>query len=223
MADKKAAPSMFEGKKHFDHTLMMLLVLLLISYLVASWGENQFLSRFGGDKNLFDFNFDWLRTFWSYWQKVAVGLTGLGALLWGYSYFKLGAIKAAEELIFGAGAAIAALTKDDQKSESRVNERWEEVLRLMNSTSPSDWRQAIIEADIMLEELLRANQYHGDTVGDMLKSVEPSDMLTLDNAWEAHKVRNRIAHSGSAFELNERETKRVISLFESVFKEYEII
>jgi hypothetical protein len=60
-------------------------------------------------------------------------------------------------------------------------------------------------------------------VAEKLKSVDSSDMLTLDAAWEAHKVRNRIAHSGSDFELNEREAKRVIMLFESVFREFGMI
>ena len=75
----------------------------------------------------------------------------------------------------------------------------------------------------MLDELLRAQGYHGDSVGEMLKGVEKSDMLTLDNAWDAHKVRNQIAHAGSDYLLNERDAKRIITLFESVFKEFKII
>lgn len=103
------------------------------------------------------------------------------------------------------------------------NEKWKIVEKHINSENPSDWRLAIIEADIMLEDLLKANGYDGNGVGEMLKQVEASDMLTLDLAWEAHKVRNRIAHAGSDYDLNEREAKRVVSLFESVFKEYKII
>jgi deoxyadenosine/deoxycytidine kinase len=82
---------------------------------------------------------------------------------------------------------------------------------------------AIIEADIMLDEMLTALGYLGDGVGEKLKTVEPSNILTLDAAWEAHKVRNRIAHSGKDFELNQRETKRVVGLFESVFREFGMI
>ena len=57
----------------------------------------------------------------------------------------------------------------------------------------------------------------------MLKSVDKNNFLTLDDAWEAHKVRNDIAHSGINFQLNERETKRVLALFEKVFKEFNVI
>jgi len=76
---------------------------------------------------------------------------------------------------------------------------------------------------VMLEELLRTIGYNGESVGEMLKSVDKNEFLTIEDAWEAHKVRNAIAHSGGDFQLNERETKRVIALFEKVFKEFQVI
>lgn len=75
----------------------------------------------------------------------------------------------------------------------------------------------------MLEETLRRNGFPGETIGDMLKSAQPGDFRTLDAAWDAHKVRNRIAHSGSDFDLNEREAQRVIREFEAVFQEFKVI
>jgi hypothetical protein len=104
-----------------------------------------------------------------------------------------------------------------------TNTKWERVVELINSANSSDWRVAIIEADVMLEELMQKCGYRGETVGEMLKSVEKSDFPTIDSAWEAHKIRNRIAHSGSAFQLNEREAKQAIALYETVFKEFKII
>lgn len=103
------------------------------------------------------------------------------------------------------------------------NEKWEQVQIHLNSKNPSEWRLAIIEADIMLDELLKASGYHGDTVGERLKAVEPSDFTSLEAAWEAHKVRNQIAHQGSSFEISEREAGRVVTLFETVFREFNII
>jgi hypothetical protein len=103
------------------------------------------------------------------------------------------------------------------------NERWERILSLVASDNPGDWRVAIIEADIALEELMRSMSYHGDTLGDMLKAVEKSDFQTLDLAWEGHKVRNRIAHSGSDYILTNREAKRIIDLYRQVFQEFDVI
>jgi len=90
----------------------------------------------------------------------------------------------------------------------------------MNSANENDWRQAIIEADIMLDSMLTKIGYDGDTVAEKLKNVEENDFVTLNKAWEAHKIRNRIAHDGSKFKINREEAERVIDLFEQVFKEF---
>jgi hypothetical protein len=101
--------------------------------------------------------------------------------------------------------------------------RWEKIVEKSNSENQSDWRSAIIDADIILDELLGKLQLPGDTMGEKLKAVEPSDFVTIDLAWEAHKARNAIAHQGSNFLLNQRETRRIISLYGAVFKEFELI
>lgn len=102
----------------------------------------------------------------------------------------------------------------------RENERWARIRALTSSATTSDWRQAIIEADIMLEEMLRAIGYDGVTIGDMLKNVDPADFVTLEKAWEAHKIRNQIAHRGMDFRVERTEAERTIKLFEDVFREF---
>lgn len=104
-----------------------------------------------------------------------------------------------------------------------VNPFWEKIEKLMGSENENDWRHAIIEADIMLSDLLENMHLPGETIGDKLKAVEKSDFVTLDNAWEAHKIRNQIAHDGSSFVLSQREAKRVIALFRTIFEEFHIV
>lgn len=102
------------------------------------------------------------------------------------------------------------------------NIRWDSILQSMTSDHPNDWRIAILEADIILNEILTKSGYTGDTVADKLKQVEISDFQTLENAWEAHKVRNKIVHDKD-FLLSKREAKRIMSLYQSVFEEFEFI
>jgi hypothetical protein len=100
------------------------------------------------------------------------------------------------------------------------NERWQRVISHIESENPADWRLAIIEADIILEEMLQKMGYKGAGVGDMLKTAERSDFTTLDYAWEAHKARNNIAHQGADFVMSHEEAKRIITLFRWVFEEF---
>lgn len=106
--------------------------------------------------------------------------------------------------------------------KDRLLEKWEKIIKLSESENSSDWRLAIIEADIILDELLEKLQLPGETMGEKLKAVEKSDFLTIESAWEAHKARNMIAHEGD-FILSQRETRRIISLYEAVFKEFYLI
>jgi len=103
-----------------------------------------------------------------------------------------------------------------------INKDWDRVMMHVESYNESEWRLAVIEADIMLSELLNTMDLQGDSIGEKLKGVEKSDFTTLDLAWEAHKVRNQIAHD-PAFVLTQREAKRVVGLFEAVFKEFSFI
>lgn len=98
--------------------------------------------------------------------------------------------------------------------------RWNHIMQCIESGNPSDWRQAIIEADIMLDELLNRLGYQGGSLGEKLKSVNVAQFQTLNNAWEAHKVRNEIAHQGSAYDLTERLAYRTIANYEAVFREH---
>ncbi len=100
------------------------------------------------------------------------------------------------------------------------NEKWVKIKNHIESGSSNDWRLAIIEADVLLEEMLEKMGYHGNGIGEMLKTVEESDFHTLDDAWEAHKVRNNIAHQGSDYALSSAEAKKVIGLYQKVFEEF---
>ncbi len=109
------------------------------------------------------------------------------------------------------------------EATSGANPRWQHIESLANGASASHWREAIIEADIMLDDVLGRRGYVGDGVGEKLKTIESADLSTLQDAWEAHKVRNQIAHEGSAFNLSESLTHRTIARYEGVFRELKAI
>jgi len=108
-------------------------------------------------------------------------------------------------------------------TEPYRNERWQKVLKNVNSENPSDWRFAILESDVMLDELFTKIGYQGVSLGEKLKAATRGDVKNLDAAWEAHKIRNQIAHEGGDYILTQRETKRVIELYAQVFREFKYI
>ena len=107
----------------------------------------------------------------------------------------------------------------NQEHEQKTNPRWHYILTLIESPNESDWRVGIIEGDSMLEEQLRAKGFQGETVNDLLKDAKEGGLLSVQNAWDAHLIRNKIAHEGSDFSISQVEARRVTRLFQSVFEE----
>jgi hypothetical protein len=106
------------------------------------------------------------------------------------------------------------------KGDPALTKKWASVMTHVDSPNGSDWRQAIIEADIILGEILTKMSYPGVGIGEHLKGANKADFKTLDQAWEAHKIRNQIAHEGSDFAISQHEAKRVVNLYRQVFEEF---
>jgi hypothetical protein len=101
--------------------------------------------------------------------------------------------------------------------------RWDRIQEQIISEDHQSWRLAILEADIMLGELLDKLGYRGETMADKMRTVERGDFRSIDMAWEAHKVRNKVAHEGAGLALSHREAKRVIDLYGTVFREFDFV
>jgi hypothetical protein len=216
MPPKKEAPPKDDN---FKEVMLMLLVLLFL------WMVFSRVQAYLQYKGVGSFSFIWSKILaylsinvLPFFQFLGVTIVVLAVSGIVYSFTKMKKIVLEEQELY-------APKKPSETTEiiSPKNEKWERIIGHVNSANAADWRLAIIEADIMLEDVLRAAGYHGDSLGEMLKAVEKGDFLTIEAAWEAHKVRNQIAHQGAEFNLNEREAKHVIGLYESVFKEFKAI
>lgn len=115
------------------------------------------------------------------------------------------------------------LEKSEPDNNGIINPRWQVIGRYYNSANPSDWKLAVIEADIMLYEVLDKSGFPGESIGEMLKNTDRSKLQTLDLAWSAHKVRNEIAHSGLDYVLTRHTIEQAIANYEKVFEELNFI
>lgn len=109
--------------------------------------------------------------------------------------------------------------EDVKGGDAVMSKRWKKALAHIDSENPNDWKQAIIEADIILDDILNKLGYRGDTIGDKLARVAEGDMRSLKEAKEAHWVRNQIAHQ-SDYSINHHEAKNVIGMYRKVFEEF---
>lgn len=210
-----------ESDKKATEKIVFLLAGLILLGAVATALLN-YIDSLGLPEGLWSQIVDYfLQYIWPIWKIIAfiLSLLALAGII--YNSWQIRAINLEERPIFNpTPEEKASLAIEESKGE---NEKWKNITKRTSSSNPSDWRLAIIEADVILGDLLRSLGYQGESIGEILKSLDKSDFLPLDEAWEAHRVRNSIAHGDSRFALNERETKRIIGLYERVFREFGLI
>jgi hypothetical protein len=168
----------------------------------------------GGDWSGF---IDTVAFWWNVYSIVALLVSALFVVGFIYAQIRLGELSGQEqEALRAAEKAWAA----QHESPDTKNARFDAIQLKIADHNPESWRIAIIEADIMLDETLTNAGYVGQSIGDKLKSANPASFTTLQDAWEAHKVRNEIAHVGSDFVLTQRSAQDTLMRFERVFREF---
>lgn len=98
-----------------------------------------------------------------------------------------------------------------------LQEQWQDIMRHIDSTHEGEWKFAVIEADTIVDGVLK-NYFPGDTMGERLMNIDKTKLLSIDDLWEAHKTRNRLAHDLNYF-LRHAEALRAVRLFESTLRE----
>ncbi len=108
----------------------------------------------------------------------------------------------------------------ETQAENTLQQKWSIIQNKFANGVNSDLRIAIIEADILLYEALKLAGFNvGNSIGEILKSLDVSKLRTLQEAWKAHKVRNEIAHQGSDFILTKSEADNTMISYKRVFEE----
>lgn len=111
-----------------------------------------------------------------------------------------------------------SISLPEAAKESPLGSKWGEIQNHLNSMKEAEWKFAVIEADSLVDSILKAGGYLGDTMGDRLKNIDKTQIVSLDGLWEAHKIRNRLAHDVDYF-LRYGEAKRALQLYEKTLKE----
>ncbi|RJQ35810.1 hypothetical protein C4568_00280 [Candidatus Parcubacteria bacterium] len=162
--------------------------------------------------------FEAFSDFWSLFTALSLFISLLFAILIVYCIIRIEQIRKHEREQFESAAHPVAA-----RDVSRTQLRWNRIVEETGSDSEQNWRLAILEADIMLNELLDSLGYKGETMADKMRTVEKGDFNTIDLAWEAHRARNAIAHQGVQVALTQREARRIIDLYERIFREFKFI
>ncbi len=145
-------------------------------------------------------------------KMIATIISMIALIIIVYSFMRISELAAAESKKLG-------LELNWSSERKQKNERWERVEEYMTSLNASDWKIAILEADNILDDITLRMGYQGENLGERMKAIDASDFPYLEEAWQAHKMRNVIAHKGTDYKLTRSEAEQTINIYHRVFKD----
>lgn len=159
--------------------------------------------------------FGFLANLWTVYAVLAYIVSAVLLALYVYATVRKGQLEEIQDELIKKAEELY----DEQYRTGPKNDRLADVMQHIGTDNPNDWKLAIIEADIILDETLKRAGYVGASLGERLRTISPAQLRSLDDAWQAHKVRNQIAHGGVDFVLTKRLAEDTIKQYRRVFEE----
>lgn len=95
----------------------------------------------------------------------------------------------------------------------KVEKDWQKIKNRLETDMESEHKLAVIEADSMLNEILKEMGFGGESLGERLEKLTVASLPHIDEAREAHKIRNNIIHDPT-YKLTLDEAKKIIIIYE---------
>lgn len=95
--------------------------------------------------------------------------------------------------------------------------KWLAIEQSVDKDNNASCHIAILNADKLVDQALREKGFKGQTMGERLKSAK-SSLPHRDHIWQAHKLRNKIAHEPD-FKVNYDTTRRALAQFKQTLKD----
>ena len=146
---------------------------------------------------------------------IIAGFVFLGVMV--FLFFKLRKLERKIKV-----ASVVNFKEEEKLPQNRAG-KWKDVKNKITSDSVEDWKEAIIAADSILDDIFSRIGYKMDGLGEKLKNIEPSDFASLQEVWDGYKVRSRIAREGAHFEISHEEAKSALAKYEKGLKELKYI
>ncbi len=116
-----------------------------------------------------------------------------------------------------AHGGTAAATGAPQHNPA-VIKHWTDIVKRANTGSPENLRWAIMESDALVDLVIKEKGLPGDTMADRLANFRREEYKTIDKMWDAHRLRNEIAHT-PGFKISTRQAEKALFAYRDFLKE----
>lgn len=105
----------------------------------------------------------------------------------------------------------------------KVTKKWEKIKKRLETGLEKEYKQAIIEADVLLNNCLISLKIGLETLEESLrKRIGPDTISNIEKVKEAHRIRNQIVREPD-FKLNLEKTRELLAIYEKALQEISML
>ena len=110
----------------------------------------------------------------------------------------------------------------EEEQKLTMRKKWNEIIKKAEVGGGREYSLAIIEADILIENVLGKMGIRGKNIAERLRGLAPGELSNVDEVWDAHKLRNKIAHEPD-FSPSKDETMQALTTYKKGLEELKVI
>ncbi len=116
----------------------------------------------------------------------------------------------------------ALYARESAYPEKRLNRRWQKILKRLERGDQASLKLAVIEADNIIDEILKRMALPGNNFEERLRQFERHELSSVDLVWEAHRLRDFIVHAPDA-QITQEQAEGALKYYETALKELEYL
>lgn len=104
----------------------------------------------------------------------------------------------------------------------RTLKAWKQIQKRLKMRETNQLKLAILEADRILNEILKMAGYQGKTIDERLQQITSAQLSNIEEIKQARKIRSRIANEPD-FIITPNEAEIAIDIYRKAFQELNLI
>ncbi|MDI6591760.1 MAG: hypothetical protein QME61_02390 [Patescibacteria group bacterium] len=99
---------------------------------------------------------------------------------------------------------------------------WSKITKRLKTKRESEYKLALIEADSMLDNVLKNLGYKGENLKERLKLVSAETVSNIEKLLEAHEICGHIINDPD-YRLTLEETEKVLNIYHQALKDLQVL
>lgn len=95
---------------------------------------------------------------------------------------------------------------------------WTSIVHRANTGTPENLRWAVMEADALVDHVLRQRGVAGESMSERLQNARWAGSKIIDKVFDAHRLRNELAHT-PGYQMSSKQAEKALFSFRDFLKE----